>query len=325
MPTWLPPEAEEHAPLAKSTLEWKGTVVTAERAGGRQISASGAGGDRSKADRGYRIMVTQEGFKAREGEGWDETHERDFASIDYAYVWDGVLKRWVMRVRVHWAEPVRAPLAADALRGLLAMYCATRAHMRIDPTQPWGDVIDLWLMEGGEPGALTVGRSIYLYSVGTERPGAEWLRQLAHEYGHVSLPGIGKFTDTDDPYADGNIAELLLPKWLKESGVPEWTPWPSDGWIESAAAERKVLLDGMRETGANEEPLQGVDAQARDYFVGLVLHVEEVAGPRFVADVLKQCPGGTPTQFVSAASKSAGTIGLDLWHGLAGQEGESAD
>jgi hypothetical protein len=343
MPRWLPAEAEQAAPFERIILEYdvrrpgaraqergprKGTRLLQGRteSPGQSMSAAtepegelgggrSPGADPASRDR-YRLLVTQAVFAARETERWDEVHEEECSHIDYAYVWDGVKKQWVMRARVHWTGEDGATLAWNALRAALAFYCVAKSYLGADPTQPWADPIDIWLLEEGEPGARALGASIYLYAVKTPRPEGEWLREVSHEYGHVCLPGIGGFTETDDPWADGHMAELLFAKWLAHSGPPQWLPWSAGEGIREAAVERERLIAKVLAIGADEEKLQGVGEEARDYFLGLALHVEETAGPTFLAQVLSRCVRGRPAQFVAAASRLGSETGEAVWRGL---------
>ncbi len=340
MPRWLPPEAETLAPFSRTILEYElqaaapaprarassrptrilggpheGEAPEAAEGDARGKGAAAATqGGAGKADGvRYRLLVTEEQFSARETERWDEVHEETFSRIDHGYVWDEVKKRWEMRARVHWNGQAGVQLAPPALRAALTFYCLARSHLGMDPTWPWAHPIDLWLLESGEPGARAMGRSVYLYAVATPRSDGEWLRQIAHEYGHVCLPGIGGFTETDDPWADGHLGELLLAKWLSENKPPEWLMWSPDEWTGREAAERERLIAQARSLGAEEEKLRGVGGEARDYLLGLALHVEEVAGPSFLSTVLRRCPAGTAAQFVAAAAKAGGQEGMDIW------------
>ena len=144
--------------------------------------------------------------------------------------------------------------------------------------------------------------------------GKLFLLRYDTESGAARLPGIGGFMETDDPWADGHLGELLFPKWLAESGVPGWVPWSVASWETGAGQERERLkglwsCDELRAlwqaqpAGSGdpaEQTLDGEDVEARDRFLGLALHVEAAAGPSFLADVLRRCPRGRPGQFVSA-------------------------
>jgi hypothetical protein len=273
MPMWLPEEAEGAAPFKCEALTW----------GAPARGTTGAGGKPPRAPwrlppygdgPAQRFLVTAVDFAAREGERWDELHEAGFSHIDYGYAWSESKRRYEARVVVHWEEPAQGELAGKALRATLVFYCLAREQLGFDPTRPWGDPVDIWITNKGKPGARAQGSSIYLYAAKTERRPGEWLRELAHEYGHVSFPGIGGFTETSDPWADGELAELLFPKWLmgfgaeasrltdggqaeatkatKAAGGPEWMPWAPAEWEAEAKGERERLMGLWAEEGVRK-------------------------------------------------------------------------
>jgi len=336
MPTWLPQEAEGVFPFAHEVVVWEGEgdggrrqAATAPRApaeqgvsggpslplrvnsllpnrGGRRPFAA-AQGELAPAEQdeaapvGYRALVTGGRFAAREGERWDELHEKGFRRIDYAYVLQPVKSRYELRVAVHWETDDQAEVALRALRATLAFYCLAKEQLGFDPTGKWGDPIDVWVTSKGQPGARAQGRSIYLYAVETERTPGEWLREVGHEYGHVCLPGIGGFKDTDDEWADGHISELLFPKWLTAGGVPGWMPWSVEEWEAAARPERERLMGLARGRPPTEALLKGTDEAAREYLLGMVLVVEDEGGPEALAKALAKCAQGTAEKFVQAA------------------------
>ncbi len=291
MPTWLPKEAETAAPFPHEARQL-------------EFDAVGEG-----APTEYRLLLTAGGFAAQEGQRWDELHEKGFALIDYAYLWHPVKKRYEVRVAAHWEDAAQTEVAQAALRATTVFHCLAREYLGFDPTGRWGDPVDIWVTRKGEPGARAQGRSIYLYASQTPRPPGEWLREVAHEYGHVSFPGLGVFEDTDDPWVDGHLAEVLFPKWLASGGIPEWMPWDVEAWTSEAARKREGLLSAFRATGLAGGLLEGKDAAARDYLLGLVLAVEDRVGPQKLGDVLRKCPQGTPQRFVIAAEAAGVTFG----------------
>jgi hypothetical protein len=314
MPMWLPEEAERAAPFQCEVLRWEWPSATAGSSLQPDRPPQSAS-TKTPAEQGVqqRFLVTAVEFAAREGERWDELHETGFPHIDYGYMWSRAKRRYEVRVVAHWEEPAQRELAQAALRATLVFYSFTREQLGFDPTRPWGDPVDVWVTNKGEPGARAQGSSIYLYAAKTERAPGEWLRELAHEYGHVSFPGIGGFTATDDPWADGDLAELLFAKWLAEERAPDWMPWSLAEWEAEAKAERARLTGLWREEEAREligqetrscpTSLVGADAVAKEAFLGLALRVEEMKGPRFLGEVLKKCPRGTAGQFVGALGK----------------------
>ncbi len=297
MPRWLPEEVERAAPFTRELLAWT-------------LAASAAPTDAGAATPQRRFIVSHVNFAAREGERWDELHEKGFPGIDYGYVWSPVRRRYEVRVVAHWEEQGQAALAHDALKNGLLLYALVRAEVGFDPTGQWGDPVDIWVTHKGEPGARAQGRSIYLYAAQTPRPAGEWLREMMHEYGHVSFPGIGGFTQTDDPWVDGDLSELLLPRWLVRAGAPDWLPWPVTEWEAQASAQRARLMAGWTEGDVSRLAADGGagrqwgdDADARESFLGLALWIEDTNGARALADTLRMCRRGSPAQFAKALAK----------------------
>ena len=310
IPTWLPQEAEGVFPFAHEVVEFGMGAGQSEAGDGTRPGVTYIGGGPKESDEaeegpvGYRALVTSGGFAAREGLRWDELHETGFPRIDYAYVLQPVKRQYELRVAAHWETDDQAEVAQRALRATLALYCLTKEKLGFDPTGKWGDPIDVWVTSKGEPGARAQGRSIYLYAVQTERTPGEWLREVGHEYGHVGLPGIGGFKDTDDEWADGHISELLFPKWLTAGSAPEWMPWSVEEWEAEAKPERERLLGLARSTEPTEALLKGTDEAAREYLVGMVLAVEDEGGPETLAKALAKCAQGTAEGFVQAAREA---------------------
>ncbi len=300
MPIWLPREVEQAPPFPLQVFE-----LTLP-------DPAGAGAEVPR-----RLLVTQAGLPAGEGYRTDRLHKWAFPSVEYGYAWDPKAERlpgqgWVMKGRAHWARPADQDLAQSALKAFLALWCVASEYLQRDPTRPWGQPIDLWLTERGEPGARAVGRDVYLYATNTPRPPEEWWRELAHEYGHVALPGIGGFTDTDDPWADGELGEVLFTKWLAAGKSPERLPWSVEAAEKIAAPRRRALIAGAAGP-VDTTRLNGTDGKAKDYFLGLALRAEAAAGPRFLGEALAKCPRGNAARFVAAVEKLARERAEDPW------------
>ena len=72
-----------------------------------------------------------------------------------------------------------------------------QSNTGLDPTGGWKMPLDLWLADKGDP-ARTPPAAASTSTPSTPRSPEEWLRELAHEYGHTAFPGLGGFTKTDD-------------------------------------------------------------------------------------------------------------------------------
>jgi hypothetical protein len=285
MPAWLPAEAEA-APFARALLHLSSGP---EPAGPP------------------RLLLTT-ALAAPEGGRRDHLHGWLYPWILHGYLWDESQQRWRLTARAHYAA--HEELAQASLHTILALSCIIPKRLAILPAGGTPRPLDIWLAEEGRPGARTVGRDIFLYAIGVERAPEEWLREVAHEYGHAVLPGIGGFTATDDPWADGEVAELLFVKWLAAARVERF-PWPTAAAEALARPRRERLM--ARAGKPDPKLLAGTDAAARDHLVGLALRVEAAAGPQFLGEVLSRCPHGNATQFVQTAERLAKERGVKLW------------
>jgi hypothetical protein len=296
MPAWLPADAPDVAPFPVAVCE---------------VTLPGPGADEGPVT--CRVLRTGAGFIAREGERRDPVHGWPFPVADYGYVWTPKTQRWVMRARLHRGPGVDERLADRALATLLCLQVAAWEYLHREPAQRPGRVVHIWVTREGEAGARAVGHDLYLHAVGVERSPGEWLREIAHEYGHMALPGIGGFNETDDPWADGYLAELLFPKWLAAVGADECSGWPMAEAERQAEPRRQELIAEALAARDGSSRLGGADDRSRRYFLGLALHVEAVAGPLFLGEALARCPRGRPAGFVAAADQLAARRGIALW------------
>ena len=60
--------------------------------------------------------------------------------------------------------------------------------------------------------------TIYVYSVQSLDDPLEFARELAHEYGHATLPGIGGYSEPED-WANGDIGERVYMSWLLQGMI----------------------------------------------------------------------------------------------------------
>jgi len=232
---------------------------------------------------------------------------------DTATLYGTISGAWPLRFRVFYPSPDlsatkadHAPLARQVLRALLKFYWLGWEYLgRQAMFGPQG-VIDVWLCEGGDGAGEQWQNNLYLYQINTPRDGLEWLREIAHEYGHHTLPAVGPFPQVQqhEPWLNGELGERVYLPWLA-ANLPagtEQTPW------EQEAAERfqvyqqlystsligKFLKAGVR-TPAGDTLLEGGSDAAADYFLGLAMYALAVHGParwRPVLDTL-QPPGRT--------------------------------
>ncbi len=205
-----------------------------------------------------------------------------------------------------------APLAARLAHWLTRICAYYELHLGWAlPAEP----IPVYLCESGPAGAETYENGLYLYKIGEDRPALEWMREVAHESGHLLLPRMGRFTDPE-PWAGGHAGERLIMQWLaQEAGLVAGEPWPSTPaqerlkglWSGAAlpladylAQRSRPLLDAWSQAGP-EAPALNQDTEAGfSYLCGFLLWVQAAHDDAMLAAVLKSATGANAADFVKA-------------------------
>ncbi|MFO8082510.1 MAG: hypothetical protein R6V07_19695, partial [Armatimonadota bacterium] len=169
--------------------------------------------------------------------------------------------------------------------------------------------------EDGPTGAEQYEDDIFIYDVGRDRKPEEWLRQIAHEWGHYALPTMGRFSQPE-PDAAGVLGEALFLQLLaREAGLVVDDPWPSgraqaavDGlWDNGEVALHELLTDTRERTidlwlreGPNSQLAAGLGEDSFNYLVGMLLWVEAAHGHDILRSTLLNAPGETPADYYYA-------------------------
>jgi hypothetical protein len=183
---------------------------------------------------------------------------------------------------LHFQEPEDEPLALRAGAALARIYWIGRDYLDRGPrgNRP----IHVWLDREGEAGGEEHESNIYLFAIREPRPPAEWLRELAHEYSHIFIPPAGRFL-APEPWANGYLGERLFLKWLLADNGLE------DAWGEpvDAAAYVRYQVTPLREQFLSKGPAapesQRNDAEGMAFFIGQMLALEAMHGPKFLRAV----------------------------------------
>jgi hypothetical protein len=163
-----------------------------------------------------------------------------------------------------------------------------RAYGNYAPRFTRDGVMNVWLAEKGQAGGETFGEHIYLYDVSTHRSETEWVREVAHEYGHSTLPIVGGYAQPEYA-ANGRLGERLYLRWLLKNPVPKDE---THSWVRALkpAELKEGRLDAPIKLFANLGPespkLRDTDTSAMDAFVGLALYLDAANGSDFLAEVL---------------------------------------
>lgn len=142
-------------------------------------------------------------------------------------------------------------------------------------------IIDVYLCWGGKAGGEQLFdkdtengverkvNTIYLYDMPTLSKPLEMAREVAHEYGHATLPAVGGFSAPED-WANGSLGERLYLTWMRDQmklkrlaaddaagtsldELDRWVKLRVDPLVAQAALEgpRPVLLSQKSEEAYN--------------------------------------------------------------------------
>lgn len=150
--------------------------------------------------------------------------------------------------------------------------------------------------------------NIYFYDIADQRSSIEWIREIAHEYSHMALPLIGGDYTEPEPWANGYYGERLLLRWIARGAAGGPTAlekaWGGtfSGYVNYDALRIEPCLALFNRHGVDSALLARRDATGMDYLFGMLLKVDDQAGPRALADLLWNLPQGglvDPAQLVS--------------------------
>lgn len=223
-----------------------------------------------------------------------------------------------MAVMVHYPSPLLsetgadyAPLAEQIAHLVLRMHCYSRGAYGLPQTTE-DQVVRVLMCESGPTGAEQYENDIFLYDIGRERKPAEWLRQIAHEWGHYALPRMARFTAPEGDAA-GVLGEVLFLQLLaNEAALVAGEPWPSDrtrAAIDGLWGNGDVALDdqivSLRERcldlwlreGPNSELAAGLGEESFYYLVGAMAWIDAAHGHQMLRSTLLKAPGESPADF----------------------------
>lgn len=214
------------------------------------------------------------------------------------YDFDEAQQRWRLRCRVMWQtvpdlEAERLGLAQHVTRTLLQLQDMARSYMGYAPRFTADGVVNVWLAEEGEAGGEAYNENIYLEQVGVARPAAEWLREVAHEFGHQVFPAVGGYADPEWG-ANGRMGERIFLRWLAANrGMDDEHPWLRQTDFVAVKRDRvDALIRRFAANGPQHPITNGVNAEGMDAFVGMALYLESVRGDQVLATILSTL--GTP-------------------------------
>lgn len=122
--------------------------------------------------------------------------------------------------------------------------------------------------------------TIYVYDIPGLTDTVEAAREIAHEYGHATLPAVGGFRTPED-WANGRLGECLYLRWLRDEIARKRfttedtmgaTKEGLDAWVR---ANSDAITDAAALQGPEMRLLKGYGPKATDHYVGLALWTAE--------------------------------------------------
>lgn len=200
------------------------------------------------------------------------------------------------------AENDRAPFVA---RMVLRLWDYNLQKLRYDHAREYNNqIVDFYLCWGGEAGGEHLFdedfegdrprkvNTVYIYQIQTFTDPVEMAREVAHEYGHATLPPVGGFVKPED-WGNGYLGEKLYLRYLRDE-MKANRLGPADAMGADAVALGKwvaVHVDPLVKKAAAEPPseplLRSKGQKGIDAYTGLALYAESILPPRAFGRALR--------------------------------------
>ncbi|MCC6442904.1 MAG: hypothetical protein IT210_05530 [Armatimonadetes bacterium] len=246
-------------------------------------------------------------------EAQDLRLKRSYPFLAYGYAFDEAENRWERKLTIRWASERHAEIASHILDLLLRLHAVVKERLGREPVFGREGRITVWVSPDGEAGGEQWKDNLYLYAVDAPRPAGEWLRQIAHEYGHHTLPAAEGFTEPEG-WASGFLGERLFVRWLAPAS-PRGAFWPGDaeaeGYLQAAAGPPVRLF---HQHGPYSALMRGQNKASMDAYLGLVLVAEACYGPRILRQAFDRQKGTAPRRFAAALGQAIEAAGVRSVH-----------
>lgn len=161
-------------------------------------------------------------------------------------------------------------------------------------------IVDVYLCFGGKPGGEQMFdldpqvippikvNTIYIYDLDSFKGAVEMAREVAHEFGHASLPPVGGFKKPED-WANGYLGERLFLRYLRDQiAAGRLTPDDTmgatgaqlDAWVK---ANVDPLVSQAAKEGPNATLLGSTGPEAMNSYMGLALYAAAILPPKTFA------------------------------------------
>ena len=225
--------------------------------------------------------------------------------------------RSILVCAVHYQTTGDAALAEHVGRLLVLLRTVLTARSGHPPL--FEGPFNVWMSRGDStsPGGEQWRNNLYFYDIGDGRSSIEWIREIAHEYGHLALPPVGGNYTDPEAWANGYIGERLMVRWLTDpqTAGPQLVEsvWGRtfSGYASFDAKLIRPALSAFLSTGLSKSALAETDAGGMRYVIGLLLWVDQTKGSKAVGDLLWNMSTPDPS-VLFAPAKALGAPGPKL-------------
>lgn len=221
-----------------------------------------------------------------------------FVTAGYGQV-SATAEQFELRFRVYSQErKVEADLAPLATRMLLRLWEYNIDRLRLDHSPAYFlQLVDVYLCNEGEPGGEHLfgedqtnldewgkprkSNMIYIYDLETFVSLPEMAREVAHEYGHATLPPVGGFS-SPEYWANGELGERLYLTWMLRE-LKKGTLKPIDcmgadmkGLETYAAVNVTPLIESVAVRGIDKEQWKPMNRATMELYLGAMLLAERI-------------------------------------------------
>ncbi|MBI5706721.1 MAG: hypothetical protein HZC36_06990 [Armatimonadetes bacterium] len=200
-------------------------------------------------------------------------------------------------------------VAEQVVRMMMRLWDLNYRRLKMDhnPNLNFG-IIDVYLAFGGKAGgeqliaedrqettpegAPKKVNTIYIYAIPSFSDPLEMAREVAHEYGHATLPTIGGFVQPED-WANGYLGERLYLRWLRDlmagGKLKEVDAMGASLADLDKYVKQKVdpLADVAALNGPDRSELSKTGQRGMDAYMGLALYAESTLPANVFARSIK--------------------------------------
>jgi hypothetical protein len=249
-----------------------------------------------------------------------------------------------MRVRVFSQERKgTGDKAPSVARMLMRLWDLKLKNLKTDhPLEYNNSIVDVYLCWGGTPGgeqefaqdvegsppSIRKADTIYIYDLASFTDPVESAREVAHEYGHATLPAVGGFVQPED-WGNGFLGEKLFLRWVRnemraqhlgpEDAMGATLP-ALDAWV------RKNVDPLVNRTGVDGpffSMLEGQGQASMDAYIGLALYAETILPESVFARSLKLTGSAKASDYPAAivsATEEKGRVVVEIPPALQGKD-----